>query len=624
MIANQPDALPVGSSPIAPTARLCILETTDLHVHLLDYDYFADRVDENCGLVRLLEPIHALRSAPGQTTLLFDNGDFIQGNPLADHLATQSPQDGVHPMIHAFNALQYDAVALGNHEFNYGLPFLRRALRDARFPVVCANIDDRHVRPIAKSFCMIERSLTCSDGQSRPITIGVIGFVTPQITQWDHDALAGHLVTEDIVICARRLVPHIKSAGADVIIALCHAGIAAETHTDRMENPAVPLASIDGIDVLLTGHTHDVFPDPTLASTRVVNPVAGTLHGKPTVMAGFYGNRLGVVDLDLRVDAKGWQIAHHQISLEVGSAPTPVTAHLHDTIKAGLTNGHQATLAHIRQPVATTMNPVHSYFATIVPDLGQQLLAKAQRDHVRSALSDTPQADLPVISATSPFMFGDKSGPGHYIDIAPGPLTLRDTAAIYPFANTLCAVLQTGADLRAWLERAAAHFQHLIPGRADQALLMHHSPGYDFDALYGLRYEIDLSQPARHATDGLVVMPQAARIRNMTYQGRPVLDDDLFVLATNSYRAYGGGNYPAIDDRNILYRSAQSTRDILIASLRQQQTIVDQIEPTWRFSDLPDTSATFLSAPKARHHMTKAMRHLGPGPDGFDTYQLIL
>ena len=189
------------------SARLRILETTDLHMHLLDYDYFADQKDENYGLIRLLDLITKLRSNPDQTSLLFDNGDFIQGNPLADYLAAKDDDQITHPIINAFNALEYDAVTLGNHEFNYGLPFLRQSLSKASFPIVCANIDDAHDPPLAQDYLILNRELACTDGTTQSIKIGVVGFVTPKITEWDHDALNGKLTTEDIVDCAIRFIP---------------------------------------------------------------------------------------------------------------------------------------------------------------------------------------------------------------------------------------------------------------------------------------------------------------------------------------------------------------------------------------------------------------------------------
>ncbi|MEL6681827.1 MAG: bifunctional 2',3'-cyclic-nucleotide 2'-phosphodiesterase/3'-nucleotidase [Pseudomonadota bacterium] len=624
MLSDQTGDISAGPKEKRPQARLRILETTDLHMHLLDYDYFIDQPEHSYGLIQLLEPINSLRNAPRQTTLLFDNGDFLQGNPLADYLAALPEQDGVHPMIHAFNVLGYDAITLGNHEFNYGLDFLRDVLRDADCPVLCSNITDTHDPPLARSFQILTREMDCDDGQTRAIHIGVVGFVPPQIMQWDRDVLGQQIEAHDIVASAHAILPKMKAAGADIIVALCHSGLGGEHHTDGMENAAIPLAAVPGIDAVLTGHTHETFPDSARTPTPIVDPVKGTLHGKPAVMAGFYGKQLGVIDLDLQVTDRGWQVVQHDASLKPGIPGTMATKKMRETLTAGLQRIHRLTLDHIRHPITRTDQPIHTYFATILPDLSQQIMAQAQREHVLSALAGSPNAHLPIISATSPFMFGGKSGPGHYIDIPRGAVSYRDAVTIYPFANALCAIEQSGADLRAWLERAAAHFAHIAPGTHDLPLIAHHSPGYDYDTLDGLTYQIDLSRPARYTTDGRLKDGVPGRIRELCYAGEPVHNDDHFILAANSYRASGGGNYPAVKEHAIVYRSKASTRDILVADLRSRQAITQQWVETWTFAHMANTSVTFLSSPKAQGFMTDKMRHLGTASDGFETYQLIL
>ena len=603
-----------------PRARLRILETTDLHMQLLAYDYFADHAEPLTGLVHLAGQIAALRAEKGVTTLLFDNGDFLQGNPLADHLACQ-PTGAPHPMIAAFNTLDYDAITLGNHEFNYGLPYLRGVLKHAQFPVTCANIQVLDGPALAQPFVILYRDVTFDDGTTRQIKIGVIGFVTPQISTWDKAALAGRLVTDDIIASAKTYAPQIKAAGADVVIALCHSGIGCAIHIPRMENVAVPLAAVDGIDVILTGHTHEVFPGGSQTADQAVDPTMATLHGKPAVMAGFYGNCLGVIDLDLDFAEGGVRIAGHRSRLQKGEC-TDAPSALQDALCAHVQTAHDATLRHIRQPIARTDARLHSYFSSLIPDMPQQLLATAQQRAVARALSATVHRDLPVLSATAPFRYGGRAGPGHFIDIPPGPLALRDAAAIYPFTNTLCAVRRTGAQLRLWLETAASHFCQIKPGIADQPLINPQIPAYNCDTIFGLTYLFDLTESARIGPDGSPADPGADRLRDLRYQGRPVADDDVFVVATNSYRANGGGGFAGIPADDILHSSTDSSRDILIDDLRQRGTVQDQPMPTWRFTEIPDTSAVFQSAPAAKDCMPTGISHAGPDTDGFDLYRL--
>ncbi len=619
MSSPEDEAVKVQGSD--PKARLRILETTDLHMQLLAYDYFADHSDSDTGLIQLADRIETLRSDTSCTSVLFDNGDFIQGNPLADYVASNGTDDQPHPMIAAFNTLQYDAITLGNHEFNYGLDMLRAALADARFPVTCANIHQIKGDALALPYVILDRDMPCDDGKTRTLRIGVTGFVTPQITVWDRVALKGELETEDIVFAAERVVPQIKADGADIIIALCHSGIGAADHCETMENAAVPLAALPGIDVVLTGHTHEMFPGDDQPTTNFVDPVNGTLHGKPAVMAGFYGNWLGVIDLQLGWHDGSWTIQTHQSRLEPCSARDNGPSPLQKQLSTHLQTAHSATIRHIRQPIARTEVPIHSYYANIVPDLTQQLLARAQQDFIRRVMAGSQYHALPVLSSTSPFRAGGRAGPSHYIDISPGAIALRDAAAIYPFANTLCGIRRSGAQIRQWLERAASHFAQVIPGQHDQPMINSHSPAYNSDTIFGLSYEFDLSQPAHFAPDGSVINAQAGRVRALKYQGQPVADNDSFIVAANSYRTHGGGGFRGAVEADILYQSTKSARDVLIDYLRSNEVVTQPASHTWYFTHLPDTSAIFQSAPAASKYTAPGVSHVGPGTGGFDQYR---
>ncbi|WP_373635797.1 bifunctional 2',3'-cyclic-nucleotide 2'-phosphodiesterase/3'-nucleotidase [Yoonia sp. SS1-5] len=605
-----------------PTARLRILETTDLHMQLLGYDYFSEQDVVMRGLIPLTALIEDLRADKTITSLLFDNGDFLQGNPLADYLSAAENTDTPHPMIGAFNALDYDAVTLGNHEFNYGLPFLRKILRDAEFPVTCANIHLCKGTAFFAPFLILERDLACDDGHVRKINIGVIGFVPPQITKWDKVALDGAVCASDMVKSAQATIPLMRDAGADIIVGLCHTGIGAEAHHPGMENAAVPLAAVSGLDILLTGHTHEEFPGAHRQRTGIIDPVRGTLHGKPTVMAGSYGSCLGVIDLDLRWTDDQWLWDIGNIGLRRAVATNGSGTRLQQKLTQDVKNAHHATLRHIRRPVARTKVDLHSYFGTIDHDLSQQLLAQAKQAYVARVLTDTSFRDLPVLAATAPFRAGGHGGASHYTHIPPGPLTLRDASAIYPFANTLCAVRRSGAALRLWLEQSAVHFAQMIVGQADQDLLNPGSPSYNCDTIYGLEYEFDLSQPSHFDTEGLVADPAARRVRWLRYDGEDVRDDDQFIVAANTYRTNGGGGFPGVEADDILYRSVETVRDILINYVADRR-VVDITPQTGRsFTALPDTSAIFLSAPAAQRFASGAITHLGAAEHGFDKFRL--
>ncbi|WP_342068752.1 bifunctional 2',3'-cyclic-nucleotide 2'-phosphodiesterase/3'-nucleotidase [Yoonia algicola] len=602
-----------------PSGRLRLLETTDLHMQLLDYDYFGDRHDPTIGLIGLADQIAILRNDPLVTTILCDNGDLIQGNPLADYLAQSLRPEQTHPMIAALNMLGYDAMALGNHEFDYGVESLRAVLAKADFKVVCANITPVAGEAFATPFVVLDRDILCDDGTHRTIKIGITGFAPPQFEDWTSDKSHAGVRADDIIDAARMVVPQIKAAGADVIVALCHSGIGAADYAPRMENAAVPLAQVAGIDVLLMGHTHEMFPDPTLPATASVDYQHGSLHGKPATMAGFCGQSFGVIDLVLDWQSHGWHIVGHQVQLVKAQSPNGAESKLRKNLRALAAEPHAATIAQMQEPIARTVVPITSYFATVQPDLSQQLLAQAMQRAVNAALGDTP---CPVLAAKSSFRFGGRSGLGHYIDIAEGPITLRDAAAIFPFADALCAVRRTGKQLRLWLERAVAHYNQMHPGEQDQPLINAQSAAYNCDAIYGLSYLIDLTQPARFDAHGCEIDPHATRIVQMTYQGTTVRDDDIFIVATNSFRAKGGGGFPKIAQEDIIHTSQQSLRDILIADLKAAGTVGEKVQPTWRFAPIPNTAAIFASAPQAQDHISGPISHIGPDANGFARYRI--
>jgi 2',3'-cyclic-nucleotide 2'-phosphodiesterase/3'-nucleotidase len=602
--------------------QLRILTTTDLHMQLLGYDYFADRPDNRIGLVNLAALIKRLRTAPNITTILCDNGDLIQGTPLADHLADTLRPDATHPMIAALNLLDYDAMTPGNHDFDFGLKFLRQALRGARFPVVSANLHVPAGDALAQPFTILKREVQCDDGHSRSLHIGITGFGPPQIADWDYSSHEGLVAAEDIVRAAKRVVPKIKSAGADIIIALCHSGIGSATPVDRMENAAVPLAAIPGIDVVVAGHTHDSFPNAELPATAQVDPINGALHGKPTVLASSFGKALGVIDLDLGWQSTGWTIGTHKVRLE---RPTP-GARAKGSLQCQLGNlvqhAHDETLGQMRKPIAQTAKPIHSYLATVAPDFPQQLLANAMKDAARRGMPAHAAGGMPLLAATAPFRFGGRSGLGQFISISPGPITLHDAVAIFPFADRLVAARRTGADLMAWLERAASYYNQIAPGTSDRALINPQHAGYHCDTISDLSYEIDLTQPARFNAHGKCIRPDAARITSLCWNGNPVAATDQFIVATTSFRAQGGGGFATIPEKDIHYRTTRKMRDVLMDYLSRQGTIDPAIAANWRFAPNPGAAALFESATETADDLPSNITLMNPTRPGLSRYRI--
>jgi len=613
-------------------AHLRILQTTDLHLHLMPYDYFTDLPAPGIGLGRTAGLIRACRrQAPN--CLLFDNGDFLQGNPLSDWIAQDSgfgPGD-LHPMIAAMNALGYDGGTLGNHEFNYGLDFLERAIARAGFPIVSANITRGAARDPATDptfiapWAVLTREITAADGQRYPLRIGIIGFAPPQLADWDRHHLEGRVGTHDIVHAAQAHLPALRAAGADLVVALCHSGIGEEHHAPGMENAAVPLAALPGIDVVLAGHTHGLFPGPGFDGADragpAVDPAGGTLHGKPAVMAGQFGSHLGVVDLLLDRQGDAWvPVAHATRLARVDDAATDCDP----TVRATAQAAHDAVLARIRKPVGQTPVPLHNHFALIAPDLTLQILADAQRAHAIVALAGTDSADLPLLSAVAPFRVGGRGSPAQYIDIPAGPLLMRHVAEFYPFPNLVSIVAVSGAGLSDWLERAAGQFLQIAPGVTDQPLIDPEFPCYNFDVMDGLTYEIDPTQPARHLADGRLSDPQAQRVRDIRWQGRPVAADQMFAVVTNGYRAGGGGFFEAVRQAPVLHQSQVSVRELVVAHFARGDNTAHDARPVWRFASHPGTAAWVDIGPGARACLPApaGLVRIGPGAEGLDRYSL--
>lgn len=609
----------------AHETHLRILQTTDVHVNLLPYNYFTDAPDPHVGLSQLSGLIQRAR-AEAPNSVLLETGDFLQGTPLGDLFAEKNPKGGPkHPAITMMNALRYDAGTLGNHEFNYGLEFLNTVLKDAEFPMVLANAATRlgdtpqEDNTFLPPYTLLTRQVMDQSGQPHTLKIGVIGFVPPQIAIWDRRHLEDKLFMRGITRAAKAHVPRLRAAGADIVIALSHSGIAKTEDHEFLENASIHLASVEGIDVVLCGHQHGRFPGPQFSGIKDVDVEKGTLHGKPAVMAGFWGSDLGVIDLALGRGPQGnWHIARHRSYL------TPIPPESDPDLPSGLQHDHSETLSHIRTSVASTAQPLHSYCTFAGFDLATRAVALAQLDFVQRKL-DTK--GLPLLSAASPFRAGGHAGPDNYTDVPAGPLTLRGLADLYLFPNTLSVLRVTGRQLRNWLERSAGKFQQIRPGLLDQPLLQPRFPSYHCDMILGLDYEIDLTQPPRFALDGSLAEPDAQRIINLRHDGRPLQDDQEFLIAVNSYRAGGGGAFDGTGAENQILTTPVEIRTLLTDWARAQGTL--EIAPTlnWRFAPAPGTSVLLHSSPRAQNYLAEIpveLTHTGQFEKGFALYRLLL
>ncbi|MEH7084611.1 bifunctional 2',3'-cyclic-nucleotide 2'-phosphodiesterase/3'-nucleotidase [Neobacillus drentensis] len=607
------------------TATLRILETTDLHSNVLPYDYFKDAPVTNYGLAKTATLIKQARSEV-DNSMLFDAGDTIQGNPLASYVAKVNklgPND-THPIYKAMNYLKYDAGIVGNHEFNYGLDYLKDVQEEVQFPIVNANIyKDDHDSDSTNDvnyftpYKIVDKTIKDAAGNEHVIKVGVIGFAPPQIMQWDKDNLTGKVITKDIVAQANKFIPQMKADGADVIVAVAHSGcdIAAEGQ-EAAENAVYDLTKVPGIDAMLFGHAHVNFPgDASFTGKTGIDNTNGTINGVQAVEAGFWGNNLGVLDLALVQDANGnWSVdkANSKSVNRPVSADTAPDA----TIVSDAQTIHDQTRAYVNGKLGTTEIPMHSFFTRVMDDASTQIVNAAQMDYVKKAIANTEYKDYPVLAAAAPFK-GGRGGVGDYTNIAKGDVTIKSAADLYLFDNTLKALEVTGDQVKRWIEESAKQFNTIDPNNAEpQDLLDYDFRPYNYDVIDGVKYDIDVTKPKGERVVNLRMM-----------DGTPVKMDQKFIIATNNYRAGGSGGLAELKNLKPVVDSPFENRQILMDYISAQGNINPVADNNWKIAPIGGVAkVVFHSAPDAKAYLGQQpeVKDLGASTTkaGYELYEL--
>jgi 2',3'-cyclic-nucleotide 2'-phosphodiesterase/3'-nucleotidase len=553
------------------TWSFSILGTTDLHSHVFDWDYYkdaaySDKAGNSVGVARVATLIKQQREAKGEEhVLLVDAGDIIQGTSLAYYFARVDPitgKDGKkgpkHPMAVAMNHMRYDAAALGNHEFNYGIETLRKFEKQCHFPLLGANaLDAKTLRPAFHPYTV---KRICVPG-APDIKVGILGLTNPGIALWDKDNVSGKMVFPGLVEQAKKYVPRLRALGCDVVFLTDHSGLDGSTSwgdaLPYVENASNLVAEqVPGIDAILVGHTHKEVSSYTVKNEETGEDV---LLSEPYC----WGYRLTVFDFELELHHGQWKVTK-----KAAQTLDPKGVEEDPEITKLLKADHDLVVKYVNTAVGTCTQdlPAADSCWKDVPIM--DFIHEVQMQSVKAGLSASDAA-LPLISVAAPF--------SRTADIPAGSVTIKDIAGLYIYDNTLYGKKLTGAQLKDYLEYAAKYYHQVPSGtKVDTATLTNANNFWDYmyDTAAGVSYDIDIAQP------------EGSRIRNLTYNGTAVADDQVFVVAVNNYRANGGSGYPHIASADIAYSSTNEIRQLMIDYVTSRGTLnpADFAVTNWRLT----------------------------------------
>ncbi|HEX2208950.1 MAG TPA: 5'-nucleotidase C-terminal domain-containing protein [Longimicrobium sp.] len=528
--AQQADPVP---QPTAAEGRLVLMGTTDLHGWVLPYDYYTGQRTDN-GLAALVPLIDSVRAANPGRTVLVESGDLLQGNPM-DFVYRRLAEGEEHPLVRAMNLVGYDAAAIGNHEFNYGIEHLDRSAAGARFPFLSANIYRAGTAEHAyRPYTIVERMIG-----GRTVKIGITSVTPPGVLIWDRDNVQGRLDFREIVSSVHPIVARMRAEGADLVMVAAHSGFEGSSYDTAAtgvpaENAASAMArEVPGIDVIFMGHTHREVADTTL-------------NGVLVQQAKNWGTSLAVAELDLRWDGGRWTIGSRR-----GRILRPAPGSTSPRLEAALADAHARTRAYVAQVIGTSEAEWTSELArtrdTPILDLINDVQTRVTGAELSSAAAFSLTSRIPQ-----------------------GPVSVADVAGLYVYDNTLKAIRISGAQLRAYLEKSAEYYLP-CPASACERLTNPDVPGYNYDVVSGVEYTLDLTKPV------------GQRLVRLERNGRAVMATDSFTMAINNYRASGSGGFSMLIGAPVVYDRGEGIRELLIEDIRRRGTLrpADVFRQNW-------------------------------------------
>lgn len=525
-------SFPFASLSSSKRVHIVVLGTTDLHGNLFPIDYYTDKGD-NRGLAKIGTLVKQIRRE-NKNVLLIDSGDTIQGTPLEyyHNKKNNAPAD---PMMLGMNALNYDSMTVGNHEYNFGLKVLEKARSEAEFPWLSANIYDKgtnqtHYKPyIVKEVAGVR--------------IAVLGLTTPGIPNWENSQNYAGLEFREPLSEAKKWVPVLRrKERADVVVVAMHMGLEQDLRTGEInpgqvanENRASEIAKqVPGVDLIFMGHTH-----------RDVSSV--TINGVQLIQANYWGRHLARVDLYLENAGPGWRVfarAARTIAVDDRTVPDQ------EILKLGgpYNRETQAWLSRAIGESAADLTAAEARFRdTAILDLIQRVQLEAGKADISMAAVFNSEAR-----------------------IAKGPVTVRDIAGLYVYENTLVVIEVTGQQVKDALEHSAKYFRPYEPGKSAAELVDEKIPAYNFDIAEGVTYTLNIAKPF------------GERIENLQFQGKPLAPTQKLRLATNNYRVNGGGGYTMYKGAPVVYRSSQEIRELIIDWVERHKSIPTEPTNNWK------------------------------------------
>jgi 2',3'-cyclic-nucleotide 2'-phosphodiesterase (5'-nucleotidase family) len=522
----------VGRSFAPDRVQITILGTTDLHGNINPIDYYTNKPD-NRGFAKVATLIKRVRREH-PNVLLVDSGDTIQGSPLASFHSRKN-NEPPNPMMLVMSSLNYDAMAVGNHEYNFGLKVLEKARREANFPWLSANTYDKstgktHYKPyIIKEVAGVK--------------VGILGLTTPGVPTWDNPVNYAGLEFHEPVSEARKWVPVMRNdEKADVVVIAMHMGLGEDLRTGEVspgqvphENEAVSIAKeVPGVDVIFMGHTHREVP------SLYINGVLLT-------QANHWGRHLARADVYLQKTATGWRVyakSARTLAADDRVEPDPSVVALAEPYDRET----QAWLARVIGESAEELTALEARFRdTAILDL------------IQKVQMEVGKADVSMVAS-----FNSEAR------IAKGPVSVRDIAGLYVYENTLVVLEVTGQQLKDALEHSAKYYKPYVAGKSLQELIDEKIPAYNFDIAEGVTYELDISKPI------------GERIQNLRFRGQQLSPTRKLRLATNNYRVNGGGGYTMYKDAPVVYRSSEEIREMIIDWVERKKTVPTKPNNNWQ------------------------------------------